>query len=115
MSLYEAKRAQHPNVHAFPSAVDAEHFGKARAVLPDPSDQAGIPWPRLGFFGVIDERLDCELVASLARLRPDWQLILVGPVVKMDPATLPRADNIHYLGGKTYKTCPPTWQIGMRP
>ena len=118
MSLYEAKRAQHPNVHAFPSAVDTEHFGKARAVLPDPADQAGIPWPRLGFFGVIDERLDRELVASLARLRPDWQLILVGPVVKIDPASLPQADNIHYLGRKPYKDLPAymaNWNAAMMP
>jgi UDP-galactopyranose mutase len=118
MSLYEAKRAQHPNVHAFPSAVDSEHFGKARGVLPDPTDQAGIPWPRLGFFGVIDERLDRELVASLARLRPDWQLILVGPVVKIDPASLPQADNIHYLGRKPYKDLPAymaNWNAAMMP
>jgi UDP-galactopyranose mutase len=118
MSLYEAKRAQHPNVHAFPSAVDAEHFGKARAVLPDPSDQAGIPRPRLGFFGVIDERFDRELIASLARLRPDWQLILVGPVFKIDPAALPRADNIHYLGGKPYQDLPAymaNWNAAMMP
>ena len=118
MSLYEAKRAQHPNVHAFPSAVDTEHFGKARAVLPDPADQAGIPWPRLGFFGVIDERLDRELVASLARLRPDWQLILVGPVVKIDPASLPQADNIHYLGRKPYEDLPAymaNWNAAMMP
>ena len=118
MSLYEAKRAQHPNVHAFPSAVDTEHFGSARAVLPDPADQAGIPWPHLGFFGVIDERLDRELIASLARLRPDWQLILVGPVVKIDPAGLPRADNIHYLGRKPYEDLPTymaNWNAAMMP
>jgi UDP-galactopyranose mutase len=118
MSLYEAKRAQHPNVHAFPSAVDTEHFSTARAVLPDPADQAGIGWPRLGFFGVIDERLDRELVASLARLRPGWQLILVGPVAKIDPASLPRADNIHYLGGKPYRDLPAyvaNWDAAMMP
>jgi UDP-galactopyranose mutase len=118
MSLYEAKRAQHPNVHTFPSAVAADHFGKARAVLPDPADQAGTPWPRLGFFGVIDERLDRELVASLARLRPDWQLILIGPVVKIDPASLPQADNIHYLGRKPYEDLPAymaNWNAAMMP
>ena len=105
-------------MHAFSSAVDTEHFGKARGVLPDPTDQAGIPWPRLGFFGVIDERLDRELVASLARLRPDWQLILVGPVVKIDPASLPQADNIHYLGRKPYKDLPAymaNWNAAMMP
>jgi UDP-galactopyranose mutase len=118
ISLYEAKRARHPNVHAFPSAVDAEHFGKARGRLPDPADQEPIGRPRLGFCGVIDERLDCELVASLARLRPDWQLIFVGPVVKIDPASLPRAANVHYLGGKTYDQLPgymANWDIALMP
>jgi UDP-galactopyranose mutase len=118
MSLYEAKRAQHPNVHAFPSAVDAEHFRKARAALPDPPDQAKIPWPRLGFFGVIDERLDRELIAFLARLRPNWHLILIGPVVKIDPRSLPQADNIHYLGRQSYDDLPAyvaNWSAAMMP
>ncbi len=117
-SLYEAKSGRHPNVHAFPSAVDVQHFGKARGVLSDPADQAGIPHPRLGFFGVIDERLDRELVGSVARLRPDWQLVLVGPVVKIDPASLPRVPNIHYLGGKPYDALPSyisNWDAAMIP
>jgi UDP-galactopyranose mutase len=118
MSLYEAKRACHPNVHAFPSAVDAEHFGKARARLPDPLDQKEIPRPRLGFFGVVDERLDRELLAAVARLRPDWHLVIVGPVVKIDPASLPQAANIHYLGGKLYGDLPAyiaNWDIAVMP
>jgi glycosyltransferase involved in cell wall biosynthesis len=118
MSLYEAKRACHPNVHAFPSAVDAEHFGKARARLPDPLDQTEIPRPRLGFFGVVDERLDRELLAAVARLRPDWHLVIVGPVVKIDPASLPQAANIHYLGGKPYGDLPAyiaNWDIAVMP
>jgi UDP-galactopyranose mutase len=118
MSLYEAKRARHPNVHAFPSAVDAEHFGKARARLPDPLDQTEIPRPRLGFFGVVDERLDRELLAAVARLRPDWHLVIVGPVVKIDPASLPQAANIHYLGGKLYGDLPAyiaNWDIAVMP
>src|SRR5438874_2656495 len=118
MSLYEAKRACHPNVHAFTSAVDAEHFGKARARLPDPLDQTEITRPRLGFFGVIDERLDRELLAAVARLRPDWHLIIVGPVIKIDPASLPQAANIHYLGGKSYGDLPAyiaNWNVALMP
>lgn len=118
MSLYEAKQACHPNVHAFPSAVDAKHFGKARSRLPDPVDQRVIPRPRLGFFGVIDERLDRELLAAVARLRPEWQLILVGPVAKIDPASLPQAANIHYLGGKAYVDLPAyiaNWDVAVMP
>jgi glycosyltransferase involved in cell wall biosynthesis len=105
-SLYEAKRHQHANVHAFPSSVDVEHFRQARARLAEPPDQAHIPRPRVGHYAVLDERLDSGLVAALADARPDWQLILVGPVVKVDPAELPRRANIHYLGGKSYDELP---------
>jgi len=105
-SLYEAKRGRHPHVYAFPSGIDREHFGQARHVGADPEDQARIPRPRLGFFGVVDERFDLELLDSLSGLRPDWQFVVIGPVVKIDPAVLPRRANIHYLGGKSYKELP---------
>ena len=118
ISLYEAKRSLHHNVHAFPSAVDAAHFAIARGAVADPADQAAIPHPRLGFFGVIDERLDRDLIASVARLRPAWQLIFVGPIVKIDASTLPRARNIHYLGGKAYDQLPSyvaNWEVAIMP
>jgi UDP-galactopyranose mutase len=105
-SLYEAKRGQHPHVYAFPSSIDVNHFAQARKVTGDPADQAGIPHPRMGFFGVIDERFDIELLAGVADARPHWQLVMIGPVVKIDPADLPRRENIHYLGGKSYKELP---------
>jgi UDP-galactopyranose mutase len=105
-SLYEAKRGRHPHVYAFPSGIDREHFGRARQVTVEPEDQAGIPHPRLGFFGVVDERFDLELLGSLSRLRPDWHFVIIGPVVKIEPEALPRAANIHYLGGKSYKELP---------
>ena len=105
-SLYEAKRGRHPNVHAFPSSVDVAHFRRARARLPEPLDQASIPHPRIGHYAVLDERLDIDLVAAIADARPDWQIVLVGPVVKIDPASLPRRPNIHYLGGKRYEELP---------
>ena len=105
-SLHEAKRALHPSVHLFPSSVDVAHFARARERLAEPADQASIPRPRIGFFGVLDERLDAELIRAVARLRPSLQIVLVGPVVKIDPATLPRADNIHYLGKKSYEELP---------
>src|SRR5687768_6969568 len=85
-SLYEAKRDRHHNVHAFPSSIDAAHFLKARRARPERPDQASVGRPRLGFFGVIDERMDVELVSAAAALRPDWQFIMIGPVVKIDPA-----------------------------
>ncbi|HVJ94690.1 MAG TPA: glycosyltransferase family 1 protein, partial [Labilithrix sp.] len=81
-SLFEAKRSRHPNVFAFPSSVDFAHFEKARTPQPDPDDQARVPRPRIGFFGVIDERLDIELVDELAKLRPHYHFVMIGPVVK---------------------------------
>jgi UDP-galactopyranose mutase len=117
-SLYEAKRGKHPRVHCFPSSIDAAHFAKARKGLAEPADQAGIAHPRIGFFGVIDERMDIELVGALAALRPAWQFVMIGPVVKIDPASLPRRDNIHWLGGKKYAELPAYlsgWDAGFMP
>ncbi|MGK4002555.1 glycosyltransferase family 1 protein [Sorangium sp. So ce1036] len=118
-SLYEAKRALHPSVHALPSSVDVAHFAKARGGgREEPDDQASIPRPRLGFFGVLDERMDTALVAAVAALRPAWQIVLVGPVVKIDPASLPRAANIHYLGQKRYEELPMYlggWDVALMP
>jgi UDP-galactopyranose mutase len=105
-SLYEVKREQHPEVHAFPSSIDRAHFARAREITADPPDQAGIPHPRLGFFGVVDERLDIELLDAVAAARPDWQLVIIGPVVKIEPEALPRRPNIHYLGPKQYQELP---------
>src|SRR3954451_10740727 len=118
MSLYEAKRGRHRNVHAFPSSIDFEHFSKARAGLSDPKDQAAIGRPRLGFFGVVDERMDVDLVGRVADLRPDWNFVMIGPVVKIDPATLPRRGNLHWLGGKKYQELPQYlsgWDVGFMP
>lgn len=74
--------------------------------MEDPTDQKHIPHPRLGFFGVIDERLDIELIKGLAEARPDWHLVIIGPVVKINEADLPRRENIHYLGSKSYTELP---------
>ena len=117
-SLFEAKRDCHPNVHAFPSSVDVDHFSKARSRFVDPPDQAGIGRPRLGFFGVLDERIDYGLIAEVARLRPAWQLVFVGPTAKIDPRGLPRAANIHYLGPQAYNDLPgyiSGWDVAMLP
>jgi UDP-galactopyranose mutase len=105
-SLYEAKRRQHDNIHAFPSGVDADHFRKARSPMPEPQDQAAICPPRFGYCGVIDERLDLDLIRDVAEARPNFSFVLVGPVVKISPDELPRAANIHYLGQKPYGDLP---------
>jgi glycosyltransferase involved in cell wall biosynthesis len=117
-SLYEAKRGRHPRVHAFPSSIDQHHFCQARARRSDPPDQAAIPHPRLGFFGVVDERFDVQLIEGVARARPDWQIVILGPVVKIDPATLPRLANVHYLGQKAYADLPRYlggWDVALLP
>jgi UDP-galactopyranose mutase len=105
-SLYRARKDRHPNIHCFPSSVEVSHFGRARERLPEPADQAERPRPRLGFFGVIDERMDLEILHALGRTRPDWQIIMVGPVVKIDPAALPRYPNILYTGMRDYAELP---------
>ena len=115
-SIYEAKKDTHHNIYPMPSSIDKHHFGKARKLNEDPPDQKNIPHPRFGFFGVIDERFDIELIDAVAKAKPEWQFILLGPVVKIDPATLPKYDNIHYLGGKKYDELPEYiagWDIAM--
>jgi UDP-galactopyranose mutase len=116
--LYEAKREHHANVHPFPSSVDVPHFARARQGPADPADQAHLPRPRIGYCGVIDERMDLALVEAVARARPDWQLVMVGPVVKISSDSLPRLSNIHYLGGKSYQELPTylaNWDVAMTP
>jgi glycosyltransferase involved in cell wall biosynthesis len=117
-SLYEAKRSAHRNVHAVPSSVDVAHFAQARLATAEPEDQALIAHPRIGYFGVIDERMDLELLAAVADARPDWNIVMIGPVVKIDPDSLPRRANIHYLGPKTYAELPgyiASWNVALMP
>jgi UDP-galactopyranose mutase len=117
-SLYEAKRQLHSNIHAVPSSVDVAHFSQARRQLADPLDQSHIPHPRLGFFGVIDERMDIALVDGVAAARPDWHIVMLGPVVKIEPHSLPQRPNIHYLGAKRYEDLPrylAGWDVALLP
>lgn len=117
-SLYEAKRHRHPHVHPFPSSVDVAHFAAARAGLPEPEDQRDLARPRLGFYGVIDERMDLKLLAAVAEARPEWTLVMIGPVVKIDPADLPRRPNIEWLGSKSYDELPAYlagWDVALMP
>lgn len=117
-SLHEAKRRSHPSVHLFPSSIDVQHFGRARSPQPEPVDQASLDWPRLGYCGVIDERMDLALLSEVAAMRPMWQFVMVGPVVKIDEQDLPRRANIHYLGMKAYNELPlylAGWDIAVMP
>ncbi len=117
-SLYEAKKSQHKNVHAFPSSIDAEHFRQARSIKAEPEDQKQIPHPKLGYCGVIDERMDVVLLAEMADLRPTWQFVMIGPVIKISDEDLPHRENIHYLGGKNYQDLPAylaNWDVALMP
>lgn len=118
-SLYRAKKNRHPNVHCFSSSVDAEHFRQARiGTAQEPAHQAGLAHPRLGFFGVIDERIDLGLIAYMADAHPEWQIVMVGPIVKIDPASLPKRANIHYMGQRQYAELPGLlsgWDICLLP
>ncbi|HYD73482.1 MAG TPA: UDP-galactopyranose mutase [Candidatus Binatia bacterium] len=116
-SLYEAKRHRHHNIHPFPSSIDRAHFVKA-STASDPTDQMALPHPRLGFYGVIDERMDINLLRQVAKMRPDWSFVMVGPVVKISPDELPKPPNIHYLGQKHYDELPAYlsgWDVALMP
>ncbi|AUD02496.1 glycosyltransferase family 1 protein [Spirosoma pollinicola] len=117
-SLYEAKRSRHEHVFAFPSCIDYQHFEAARQKLPDPVDQRHLTGLRIGYSGVIDERLDLDLLKDIAERLPNWQFVLLGPVVKIDPATLPQGPNLHYLGMKSYHELPAyfsNWDAALMP
>lgn len=123
-SLFQARQGRHANLHCFPSSVDATHFGRARFRRPpgvraqEPADQVDLPHPRLGYYGVLDERLDFSLLDAMAVARPEWHIVLVGPVAKIDPAALPRRPNLHYLGQRSYGELPAYlagWDVCLLP
>ena len=116
--LFESRRGSHRNIHLFASSVDVAHFETARHGLAEPADQASIGRPRIGYFGVIDERIDLDLVRELAARHPDWQIVLVGPTAKIDPSDIPSAYNVHHLGPKSYQELPAYlggWDVAIMP
>ena len=123
-SLHESRQGQHANLHCLPGAVDAAHFAPENLDGDDVESTVaaelhrGMPRPRLGFFGVVDERLDAELVAALADRRPGWQVVMAGPVVGRDPATLPRRPNLRWVGLQRYEALPHLmshWDVCLLP
>lgn len=117
-SLFEAKKHKHHHIFSFPSSIDKQHFIAARNKKEEPQDQKSIPYPRLGFYGVLDERIDLELIDKMAVMRPEWQFIFIGPIVKIDPDSLPKRNNIYYLGMKDYQDLPSYlahWDIALMP
>lgn len=117
-TLHKAKKRQHSRVYCFPSSIDRDFFKSARKDCREPDDQIAIPRPRLGYSGVIDERMDVDLLKAVAALRPDWHFVMVGPVVKISESDLPKARNIHWLGAKKYSDLPAYmagWDVGLLP
>ncbi len=117
-SLYEAKKNNHSQIYPFPSSIDKQHFQQARSITSDPQDQLSIPHPRFGFYGVIDERMNLDMLATVAQQRPQWHFVMIGPVVKIDQESLPVLPNIHYLGSKSYQDLPTYlagWDIALIP
>ena len=116
--LYEAKKHMHENIYPVPSSIDKSHFAKARQAIADPPDQKGIPYPRLGFYGVIDERFNLEILEEIVAKKPDWNFVLIGPVVKIDVNAIPKKSNVYHLGAKDYKELPSylsSWDIAIMP
>jgi len=117
-NLFNAKKNSHHNIFPFPSSIDKEHFAQARVINVDQEDQARIPHPRFGYYGVVDERFDIDLIKEVAEKKPDWHFVIIGPVVKIDPEILPKLDNIHYLGGRNYEVLPKYlagWDVAIIP
>ena len=123
-SLFKLKKSRNANTYCFPSSVDADHFRQAANRgndswrVTESHEQALLPHPRLGFFGVIDERVDLRLLDEMADKRPLWQIIMVGPVVKIDPSILPKRSNLHYFGQRSYRDLPSFlvgWDVCLLP
>ncbi len=117
-SLFEARRNRHDNIHCFPSGVDIAHFAAARSdVTPEPG-MLDLPGRKLGFYGVIDERIDLALLERVAQARPDWSLVMVGPLAKLSPDELPRLPNLHFVGPRSYfdlPRCLAAWDVALMP
>jgi UDP-galactopyranose mutase len=130
-SLYQMLRQKHSNVHCLPSSADINHFKQARTLRRmyegqtlftveshEPEGHACLPHPRLGYCGVLDKRIDFELIDLVARTRPEWQVVLVGPLVDLKPSQLPRQPNLHYLGPRPYDQLPAYiagWDAALMP
>lgn len=117
-NLYKAKKNAHNNIFPFPSSIDKGHFEKARSIRKEPADQVNLSHPIFGFYGVVDERFDIDILREVATRKPQWSFVIIGPVIKIDPATLPQLGNIHYLGARNYEVLPyylSGWDIAMIP
>jgi len=105
--MAQSKRRFNTNVHFYGCGVDVAHFGKARqATTAVPEDIKHIEGKVLGYFGVVDERLDYDLIGQLADANLDWNVVIIGPTAKVNPADFPQRPNLHWLGGRDYSQLP---------
>jgi glycosyltransferase involved in cell wall biosynthesis len=117
-SLFESKRINNQNTYCFAGSVDIDHFYSARYYTPDPEDQAHISHPRFGFAGIIDDRIDFQLLSAIALRKPDWNFVMLGPVIGISESDLPNLPNIHFIGRKGYEelvTYISGWDVAMLP
>jgi glycosyltransferase involved in cell wall biosynthesis len=117
-SLYEAKKQLHSNVYCFPSSVDQEHFAQASKEIPVAEDISNILKPIVGYYGVIDERIDLDLLHKCAKKLQNVSFVMIGPLAKIENTDLPKENNIHYLGMKSYDELPnylKAFDIAMMP
>lgn len=107
VGLADAKSRYNRNVHFFGCGVDVEHFSRAHSpfTLAHPA-LALATKPVLGYIGVIDERLDYELIARLADTFPHATIAMIGPVVKVAFEELPKRANILWLGQQPFEDLP---------
>lgn len=104
-SLYDARKSRGAKVHCYPSCVEYARFADARREPAHPLTRE-LSRPVVGYIGVIDERIDIGLIAALADSALDINVVMVGPIVKIDPAILPRRTNVHYTGQIAYDRLP---------
>jgi UDP-galactopyranose mutase len=117
-SLFAARQNAHDNIHLFPSGVDVAHFGTVRSGVEAATDVSRLPGKKLGFYGVIDERIDLKLLETIAKAKPNWTLIMVGPLAKLEQRELPTAPNLHFVGHRSYEQLPSylaAWDVALMP
>lgn len=118
ISLFESKSKFSDSIYCFPSSVDYRHFASAQNSIPIPPDMKIIKKPVIGYIGVIDERIDMELLRESAKILPEYDFVMIGPLAKITENDLAKAENIHYLGMKSYDDLPnylKAFDIAMMP
>ncbi|MFQ5805273.1 MAG: glycosyltransferase [Phycisphaerae bacterium] len=118
-TLYEQRAREHPNTHFVPHGVDFEHFASTSRIPADriPDDVRGIPKPVLGYFGLISDYVDLDLLAAAARRTPAWSFVLVGSL-RCSAEVLDGLSNVYLLGGKPYEDLPRyarAFDVGLIP